>query len=194
MKDEGGRMKDEEEKAEEGPRRDAVLAAHPSSFILHPSSLIFGFDLHPLAVASSRANYLLAIADLSGPDEPIEVPVFARDAILDERDGRGRLRFRRRQSALDRLGNLPGDYREATKSHWQRYGLFSLSGNEARHGGGKKDLSMLVLYAAADRYLAAARAARHGDHADAFSDQGGRGRLPPLSHRRRRPAAAGPTR
>jgi hypothetical protein len=36
---------------------------------------------------------------------------------------------------------------------WARYGLFSLSGNEARHGGGKKDLSMLMLYAAADRYL-----------------------------------------
>ena len=49
--------------------------------------------------------------------------------------------------------NLPGDYREATKPLWQRYGLFSLSGNDARHGGGKKDLSMLVLYAAADRYL-----------------------------------------
>ena len=49
--------------------------------------------------------------------------------------------------------NLPGDYREATKPLWQRYGLFSLSANEARHGGGKKDLSMLVLYAAADRCL-----------------------------------------
>ena len=36
---------------------------------------------------------------------------------------------------------------------WERYGLFSLSGNDARHGGGKKDLSMLMLYAAADRYL-----------------------------------------
>ena len=49
--------------------------------------------------------------------------------------------------------NLPDDYRQATKPLWQRYGLFSLSGNEARHGGGKKDLSMLMLYAAADRYL-----------------------------------------
>ena len=49
--------------------------------------------------------------------------------------------------------NLPDDYRRATKPLWERYGLFSLSGNEARHGGGKKDLSMLMLYAAADRYL-----------------------------------------
>ena len=49
--------------------------------------------------------------------------------------------------------NLPDDDRQATKPLWERYGLFSLSGNEARHGGGKKDLSMLMLYAAADRYL-----------------------------------------
>ncbi len=49
--------------------------------------------------------------------------------------------------------NLPDEDRQATKPLWERYGLFSLSGNEARHGGGKKDLSMLMLYAAADRYL-----------------------------------------
>jgi hypothetical protein len=31
--------------------------------------------------------------------------------------------------------------------------LFTLSGRDARHGGGKKDLAMLMIYAAADRYL-----------------------------------------
>jgi hypothetical protein len=36
---------------------------------------------------------------------------------------------------------------------WQQYGLFTLSGADARHGGGKKDLAMLMLYSAADRYL-----------------------------------------
>jgi methylase of polypeptide subunit release factors len=49
--------------------------------------------------------------------------------------------------------NLPTAYREATKPLWEQYGLFSLSASAARHGGGKKDLSMLMLYAAADRYL-----------------------------------------
>ena len=49
--------------------------------------------------------------------------------------------------------NLPEEDRRATKPLWERYGLFSLSGSEARHGGGKKDLSALMLYAAADRYL-----------------------------------------
>ena len=128
---------------------------------------IVGFDLHPLAVAAARANYLLAIADLLPAEGFFEVPVFARDAVLE---------YVRLSSLTNPIGqagksdvlsydfvvgnppwiawdNLPGDYREATKPLWRQYGLFSLSGNEARHGGGKKDLSMLVLYAAADRYL-----------------------------------------
>ena len=49
--------------------------------------------------------------------------------------------------------HLPPAYRAATKPLWEKYGLFSLSGNEARHGGGKKDLSMLMTYTSADRYL-----------------------------------------
>jgi methylase of polypeptide subunit release factors len=49
--------------------------------------------------------------------------------------------------------NLPPDYRDSTKPLWERYGLFTLSGTEARHGGGKKDISMLMMYASADSYL-----------------------------------------
>jgi hypothetical protein len=49
--------------------------------------------------------------------------------------------------------NLAGAYRDATRALWQRYGLFSLRGHAARLGGGKKDLSMLMLYVAADNYL-----------------------------------------
>jgi hypothetical protein len=51
--------------------------------------------------------------------------------------------------------NLPDEYRDAMKPHWQRYGLFSLSGGEGRLGGGKKDLSMLLLYTGMDHYLKA---------------------------------------
>ena len=49
--------------------------------------------------------------------------------------------------------SLPGDYRDAMKPLWKDYGLFTLSGHSARLGGGKKDLSMLFVYAAADNYL-----------------------------------------
>jgi hypothetical protein len=49
--------------------------------------------------------------------------------------------------------DLPQSYRDQTKVLWQNYGLFSLSGQEARMGGGKKDISMLMMYVAIDKYL-----------------------------------------
>jgi hypothetical protein len=99
----------------------------------------------------------MAIADLVPHAGRIEVPVYACDAILDgpgpvglSEDGFDYVVGNPPWIAWD---NLPDEDRQATKPLWERYGLFSLSGNAARHGGGKKDLSMLMLYAAADRYL-----------------------------------------
>lgn len=57
--------------------------------------------------------------------------------------------------------NLPGlmeeeggtNYRKKIAEVFQRYGLFSLSGSAGRLGGGKKDLSMVFVYACVDHYL-----------------------------------------
>jgi methylase of polypeptide subunit release factors len=120
-------------------------------------SHVVGMDLNPLAVMTARANYLIAIHDLLPLSEPWEIPIYLGDAILNVPPHNVLC-----QEQFDVIvgnppwiawDNLPADYREATKPLWEHYGLFSLSGNEARHGGGKKDLSMLMLYAVADRYL-----------------------------------------
>ncbi len=52
-----------------------------------------------------------------------------------------------------RWGYLSDDYRKRTFDLWQRYGLFSLKGHEARLGAGEKDFSMLFTYASSDNYL-----------------------------------------
>ena len=118
---------------------------------------VVGLELSPLAAMTARANYLLAIADLIPGDAAVEIPVYRCDAILDGPESVGRP-----QQPFDFVvgnppwiawDNLPGPYREATKPFWERYGLFSLSASQARHGGGKKDLAMLMLYRGADRYL-----------------------------------------
>lgn len=49
--------------------------------------------------------------------------------------------------------NLPENYRNGTKELWEDYKLFTLSGMEARLGGGKKDISILFAYRCLDRYL-----------------------------------------
>jgi SAM-dependent methyltransferase len=46
--------------------------------------------------------------------------------------------------------SLSDAYRDRTWKLWESYGLFSLSGDAARLGGGKKDLAMLFTYACLD--------------------------------------------
>jgi SAM-dependent methyltransferase len=136
-------------------QRIRAASPHPSSLILHRFPVV-GLDLNPLAVMTARANYLIALQDWLPAGEQVEAPVYLADSILD----------RPPQAALAEpfdfvvgnppwiaWDNLPDAVRRATRPLWERYGLFSLSGSDARHGGGKKDLSMLMLYATADRYL-----------------------------------------
>lgn len=49
--------------------------------------------------------------------------------------------------------NLPADYRDSTQGLWKNYNLFTLTASQARHGGGKKDISILFTYVCTDRYL-----------------------------------------
>jgi SAM-dependent methyltransferase len=49
--------------------------------------------------------------------------------------------------------SLPDDYRQQTAPLWQKYNLFTHTGLRARLGSAKDDLSILMLYVAADRYL-----------------------------------------
>lgn len=114
---------------------------------------VAGFDLSPLAVLAARANYLLTLADFLPPDAALEIPVYQRDAIIDDARPGERFDYVVGNPPWVAWDHLAPARREATAPLWRRYGLFSLSANDARHGGAKKDLSMLVLYAAADRWL-----------------------------------------
>lgn len=118
---------------------------------------VVGFDLNPSAVWAARANYLLAVRDWLTPQFVPEMPVFFRDSILVPPEMAGPA-----AGPFDVVAgnppwiswdNLTAEQRAASLPIWKHYGLFSLSGNAARHGGAKKDLSMLMTYAVADRYL-----------------------------------------
>lgn len=115
---------------------------------------VVGFDLNPLAVRTARANYLWAIGDLLADHAKIEVPVLRRDMVTEPAgESAGAFDFVVGNPPWVAWDNLTPAYREQTKPLWTGYGLFSLSAREARHGGGKKDLSALITYIAADRYL-----------------------------------------
>jgi SAM-dependent methyltransferase len=123
---------------------------------------VVGYELSPVAVLAARANYLIALGDLVRHVGPVSIPVVLCDSILDGPPSDGPSDVARPGARFDLVmgnppwiawDNLPADYRQATKPLWQHYGLFSLGASEARHGGAKKDLSMLMAYVAADRYL-----------------------------------------
>ena len=49
--------------------------------------------------------------------------------------------------------HLPEQYRQATAPLWQKYNLFTHKGLRARLGSAKDDISVLMFYVSADRYL-----------------------------------------
>jgi hypothetical protein len=117
-------------------------------------SSVAGFDVNPLAVLTARANYRLAIRDLTPPGAEPHVPVEQRDSIVEPAPGwLGQADFVAGNPPWIAWDHLPEAYRERTKPLWRDYGLFSLPAAAGRQGGGKKDLAALMLYAAADRYL-----------------------------------------
>lgn len=66
-------------------KRAAASAAglSPSDTVAMLAKTVWGFDLNPLAVQSSRTNFLMAIADLlkAAPGQQVELPVLLADAI-----------------------------------------------------------------------------------------------------------------
>ncbi|HSW48920.1 MAG TPA: N-6 DNA methylase, partial [Bryobacteraceae bacterium] len=113
---------------------------------------IHGYEQNPESARAARAAYLEALGGLASQVSFQDVPVLCRDAILDPPDGE-LFDYVVGNPPWVRWDYLPPAYREATLPLWRHYGLFSLKGFEARLGAGKKDLSMLFSYAAADYYL-----------------------------------------
>ncbi|MCL2348611.1 MAG: SAM-dependent methyltransferase [Planctomycetaceae bacterium] len=136
---------------------------------------IAGFDLNPLAVLMTTANLAVALhglkwhkpndggeskkADHAVTDKVALPMICCYDSICCESP----LDFS--EKVIEKfdwlVGNppwlnwdkLPAAYREKTKPLWERYGLFSLSGKEARYGGAKKELAQLMIMTVSEHFL-----------------------------------------
>jgi methylase of polypeptide subunit release factors len=114
-----------------------------------------GFDVHPLAVRAARVNYLLALGDLlRDKSGPIALPIHEADSVRGGPD----------LPPFDYVvGNPPWvnwqhlseEFRRQTMPLWEHYGLFPKrpTAMQTILGASKYDLSMLMTYVAADRYL-----------------------------------------
>ncbi len=115
-------------------------------------SSIQGMEMNPLAAAAARQAYRAALGPLGAHLDPEQIPITCCDSLLDPAVA-GQFDFVVGNPPWVRWDYLPAEWRTATLPLWKHYGLFSLSGFEGRLGGGKKDLSMLFTYVAADRFL-----------------------------------------
>jgi len=61
--------------------KNEAKRANTKNIVKRILNRIIGFDLNPLAVLSSRLNYLLAISDIMPPTSRIEIPVYMADAV-----------------------------------------------------------------------------------------------------------------
>jgi methylase of polypeptide subunit release factors len=118
---------------------------------------VIGYDVHPLAVRAARTNYLLALGDLLQLSaQPVDVPVYQTDSVLAPPGQlEGACDFIIGNPPWVNWQNLAEEYRRRTWPLWQRYGLFPKrqTGMQTIMGGAKYDLSMLMIYVAADRFL-----------------------------------------
>ena len=126
---------------------------------------------------TARANYLIALADLLPEHDRVEVPIYLRDSILgsgeeDAADFRA-VRFRRRQSAVDRLGQSagrgpPGDQAAVGAVR----AVFALRQRRPARRRQKRPLDADALRRGRS-VSEARRTVGHGHHANAFSDPRG---------------------
>lgn len=120
---------------------------------------LVGLDTHRPAVLAARYNLLATLAEHVPAGEEFTLPVSRADALTESAE------LAPLCETFDFLvGNPPWvlwDHlsprdRELRMPLWREYGLFTLDGSAAQHGGAKKDLSALVLLVGADRLM------RHG--------------------------------
>lgn len=116
---------------------------------------VVGFDVHPLAVRAARANYLLSLGELLQLSrEPIDVPVYEADSVAHSVDLPG-FDYVIGNPPWVNWQDLAEPYRRETMPLWEQYGLFPKRQTAIQTilGAAKYDLSMLMTYVAADRYL-----------------------------------------
>lgn len=114
-----------------------------------PLAQLAGIDINPLACLAARANLLLATGR---PQTALTLPIYCADSLLAPPQI-GLFDVIAGNPPWVNWETLPPGYRQQTRPLWERYGLFPHGGMEAILGKGKKDLSLLMTYHAADCYL-----------------------------------------
>ncbi|GAB6165320.1 hypothetical protein JCM19992_13200 [Thermostilla marina] len=120
---------------------------------------LMGIDIHRPAVLAARLNVLAALASMVSPATAERLPRIRHLDFLGQfgtasAELGGDFRLVVGNPPWLVWDSLPESRRTGAEKLWRRFGLFTLDGTAARHGGAKKDLASLVVLAAAESLLA----------------------------------------
>ncbi|WP_225334716.1 N-6 DNA methylase [Halomicrobium urmianum] len=152
---------------------DRVAAAasdDPAAVVDRVTDTVFGIDLSPVAVASARLTYLLALAPHLDAAERVTVPVYHGDALGlvdapdeggDDEGGNGRDLAASLPPVDCLVGNppwitwdrLPDRLQDRWRDRSEELDLFPHEGAAALLGHGNDDLSVPFVWVCIDRYL-----------------------------------------
>lgn len=127
---------------------------------------VYGIDLNPVAVKSSKLSYVLSLLPIleRANTETVEIPVFLTDALRLTRDDTIRFEGDEFSPLVDHLlGNPPwitwGTLTDEIKDQWRakyvdELDLFPHRGVESRLGHGNDDISVPYVWVCIHQYLA----------------------------------------
>lgn len=92
-----------------------------------------GYDLNPLAVLCARANYIIALGDLSVFQKKVDY-IIGNPPWIDWQ-------------------NLPENYRDSIQRYWYEYKVFDHRGQKAQLGSAHDDISVLMTYVIMNNFL-----------------------------------------
>jgi hypothetical protein len=138
----------------------------PDEIVENVTASVFGIDLNPVAVASTKLNYLLTLLPVldAAEADAVELPVFLTDALGLTRDDEISLGGESFDLAADFLvGNPPwipwSRLSGTVKARWRDVGgnldLLPHDGAASRLGHANDDVSLPFVWVCIDRYLTA---------------------------------------
>lgn len=145
---------------------DAMRDSHsPDELLSNVTASVIGIDLNPVAVKSTKLNYLLALLPIleEADADAVELPVFLADALKLARDETITFRGEPFDPSVDYLvGNPPwitwGRLSETVKDQWRekyvdRLDLLPHDGAVSRLGHGNDDISVPYVWVCIHQYL-----------------------------------------
>lgn len=129
--------------------KNKTLSINPNQIL----KLIWGFDINPLAVISSKTNLLIALRKFLPFKEKIKFNIYKKDLLNPEEKREERFDYILGNPPWVNWKNMSEEYKQKIIPIAKRYELFEQTGLKARLGFAEDDISVILTYVSIDLFL-----------------------------------------